>query len=71
MYTDGKFENREKEKKGKRDLEKGVDGQIDRKKGKKEIDKGKRDLEKDADRDRQKERKLRKERETCSTKVCR
>lgn len=71
MYIDGKFENREKEKKGKRDLEKGVDGQIDRKKGKKEIDKGKRDLEKDVDRDRQKERKLRKEREICLIKVCR
>lgn len=63
MYTDAKFENREKGKERRR--------RIDRQNGKKEIDKGKRDLEKDADRDRQKERKLRRERETCSTKVCR
>lgn len=66
MYTDAKFENREKGKERLRERRR----RIDRQKGKKEIDKGKRDLEKDADRDRQKERKLRRERETCSTKVC-
>lgn len=67
MYTDAKFENREKGKERLRERRRG----IDRQKGKKEIDKGKRDLKKNADRDRQKERKLRRERETCSTKVCR
>lgn len=51
MFTDAKFENREKGKERLRERRR----RIDRQKGKKEIDKGKRDLEKDADRDRQKD----------------